>query len=258
MANNINNFCQRVTRKLKYLYQKCRNAKLIDSSELYKYWEHMHLKQLFELYAVDCVFDVGANYGQYAQMLRNEVGFQGLIISFEPLPAAAAHLREKSKNDPLWVIVETALSSSNGEQTFNVMEDSQFSTLSSPRHDQTDLFSHMNKVAHAVTVKTETLEVAYQKLKSQHHFTRPFLKLDTQGFDVSIVTSSNNVLKEFVAIQSELAVKKLYEHSVDFREAITIYERYGFTLSAFIPNNAGHFPTLIETDCLMVNANFKK
>jgi hypothetical protein len=39
---------------------------------------------------------------------------------------------------------------------------------------------------------------------------------------------------------------------VDFRSAITLYEECGFHLSAFVPNNVGHFPQLIETDCIMV------
>ena len=116
----------------------------------------------------------------------------------------------------------------------------------------------MNKVHESVTVNTKTLEAAYIELKSSHHFKNPYLKLDTQGFDVSIITSSSTVLNEFVAIQSELAVKKLYQHSIDFREAITIYQQYGFTLSAFVPNNAGHFPTLVETDCIMVNESLCK
>ena len=60
------------------------------------------------------------------------------------------------------------------------------------------------------------------------------------------------MLKSFIGIQSELAVQKLYDHSMDFRDAISTYESYGFSLSAFVPNNAGHFPRLIETDCVMI------
>ncbi len=66
------------------------------------------------------------------------------------------------------------------------------------------------------------------------------------------MSSAKNVVREFIGLQSELAVKKLYATSVDFRNAITIYEECGFQLSAFVPNNAGHFPQLIETDCIMV------
>jgi hypothetical protein len=76
--------------------------------------------------------------------------------------------------------------------------------------------------------------------------------MDTQGFDVKIVKASPNVMRSFVGLQSELAINKLYADSVDFRDALTEYERCGFILSAFVPNNAGHFPRLVETDCLMI------
>ena len=60
------------------------------------------------------------------------------------------------------------------------------------------------------------------------------------------------MLANFVGLQSELAIKKIYEEAIDFREAITSYEELGFVLSAFVPNNQGHFPLLVETDCIMV------
>jgi hypothetical protein len=92
-------------------------------------------------------------------------------------------------------------------------------------------------------------------LRAEYGFERPFLKMDTQGFDVKIVKASAHVMREFVGLQSELAIAKLYTDSVDFREAITEYERCGFSLSAFVPNNAGHFPYLLETDCVMIRSD---
>ena len=76
--------------------------------------------------------------------------------------------------------------------------------------------------------------------------------MDTQGYDVEIVMHAGPALGEFLGLQSELAVKKLYSDSVDFKEAIRIYESHGFELSAFVPNNGGHFPHLVEIDCIMI------
>jgi hypothetical protein len=45
------------------------------------------LRQFLTAFHIDCVFDVGANIGQYAEMLRN-IGYSGLIIS-ECKPAAS-------------------------------------------------------------------------------------------------------------------------------------------------------------------------
>lgn len=230
-----------------------RNARIIHRGRLYQYWEQEHLRRFFRAYDIDCVFDVGANHGQYAQMIRRHAGFRGTILSFEPNPQAAAILRKAASGDPKWIIIEQALSTENGTASFNIMAGSQFSSLSEPSHADTPMFADKNQVARIVTTTTETLATAFERLQAQIGFQRPFLKLDTQGFDVKIINSSPEVLDRFVGLQSELAIKKLYAHSVDFREAISAYERHGFVLSCFVPNNAGHFPLLVETDCIMVH-----
>ena len=104
-------------------------------------------------------------------------------------------------------------------------------------------------------MRTENLATTVDRLRRQFGFARPFLKLDTQGFDTQIVSAAPEAVKTFVGLQSELAIKKLYADSVDFREAITVYEQCGFELSALVPNNAGHFPRLVEVDCIMVRAD---
>jgi len=65
--------------------------------------ERAMMERLLASYGVDCVFDVGANTGQYAEGLRN-LGYKGRIISFEPLSAAHALLIENSRDDPEWVV----------------------------------------------------------------------------------------------------------------------------------------------------------
>jgi hypothetical protein len=89
-------------------------------------------------------------------MLRDKARFTGLIISFEPIPEAAAALPEKAKSDPKWIIEEEALAVHDGKQTFNVMRSSEFSSLSMPRHDEVDIFRDWNKVEASISVKTET------------------------------------------------------------------------------------------------------
>lgn len=222
---------------------------------MYEEWEVDHLRQLFNHFKVDCVFDVGANVGQYATMLREKVGYKGLVVSFEPNPDVAAGLARKAAGQSKWVVEELAIGASDGKAEFNVMKSTTFSSLSAPRHDEVDLFTKMNKVTNTVTVRTENLATTVDRLRAQFGFSRPFLKLDTQGFDVQIVTSARETVKTFVGLQSELAIKKLYTDSVDFREAITIYEDCGFELSALVPNNAGHFPRLVEVDCIMVRSD---
>jgi FkbM family methyltransferase len=234
------------------------NIRVIDRRSLYKMWEVEQLRRMLSYYSVDCVFDIGANKGQYAEMLRKSVGFKGLIISFEPIPEAAAEVRRKARNDSNWIVQEQAVAAHDGEQTFNIMNNSQFSSLSEPRHDEVDIFQNQNKSSRTIKVITEKLGTAYHRLLEEYEFKRPFLKMDTQGYDMEIVVNGRDVLDNFIGLQSELAIKKIYESAVDYRQVISYYEECGFTLSAFLPNNAGHFPLLVETDCLMTNNRLLK
>jgi FkbM family methyltransferase len=234
------------------IWNKAMNLRVMDQRHLYKYWEQQHLLRLINHYRVDCIFDIGANHGQYASMLRHTLGYKGLIFSFEPNPAAAESVRKLASGDPKWMVEEMAVSVEDGEQTFNVMVDSQFSSLSQPRHDETDLFQSWNQIETSIVVKTETLSTVYHRLLNKFGFSRPFLKMDTQGYDVDIVKNAGSALNQFVGLQSELSVKMIYSDSVDFRDALSIYEKHGFELSAFVPNNGGHFPQLVEIDCIMI------
>ncbi|KYG21667.1 FkbM family methyltransferase [Bradyrhizobium sp. AT1] len=226
--------------------------RVVDDRVLYTLPEREHLEKLFEFLKVDCVFDVGANIGQYATMLRKKVGYRGLIISFEPIPEAATTLRTLAAGDPMWDIEQLALASDDGERSFNVMKDSQFSSLANPDHSEIARFRSQNTPSSTIVVKTETLSSAFVRLQSKFGFRRPFLKMDTQGLDVEIVKSGTDVLPEFVGLQSELAIKKLYDLSTDFREAVTFYQSQGFEMSAIVQNNRGHFPLLIEANCIML------
>ena len=238
------------------LLRRLKYARVVDKRSMYELWEIDHLKRLLPWLRADCVFDVGANLGQYATMLRTRCGWRGRIISFEPIPGAAARLRELARDDPLWQVEEVALAAAGGSQLFNVMDNQEFSSLSAPRHDDIGGFEQSNRVTSQVMVRVESLTEAYARLQRQHGFARPFLKLDTQGMDIDITRAAGREgLAPFVGLQSELAVRRLYAESVDFRDALRVYEELGFELSAVVPNNAGHFPQLVEFDCILVRAD---
>ena len=69
--------------------------------QLHQIQEVTTLRKFFEFFKVDLVLDVGANTGQYAEMLRTKVGFQGKIISYEPFSTAFIELKEKTLHEEL-------------------------------------------------------------------------------------------------------------------------------------------------------------
>lgn len=221
-------------------------------------FEEIHLRKFFEYFKVDCVFDVGANEGQYAMMLRR-IGYMGTIISFEPVPRAVGILRKGAESDPKWHIEPIALDSVTRKATFHVMAVDQFSSLNAPSEKEVGpLFKNSNKVAEELSVETATLKDMLTKYRALLDFKRPFLKMDTQGSDLAIARGSADVLGAFVGLQSELSIKKIYEDTSDYTAVINYYRSQGFELSAFVPNNAGSFPYLVEIDCIMFNDQILK
>jgi FkbM family methyltransferase len=156
--------------------------------------------------------------------------------------------------DPNWRIEEMALDSKDGTAIFNVMQRDQFSSLHFPDHSLTNTFADMNKVSSRVEVRTSTLAKEFERHRSSLRFKRPFLKMDTQGHDLEVAKGAGNMLKEFVGLQSELGLRPLYENAPYYHDVLKFYESQGFALTAFVPNNEGHFPDLFETDCIMYNS----
>ncbi len=222
-------------------------------------FEEHHLRRFFAHFKVDCVYDVGANKGQYRDVIRGAVGYKGIIISFEPIPEMVSLLQKKKAElkDENWYIEASALDESGGTAEFNVMMNDVFSSLKPPTHADIGIFTEMNSVRRVVTVKKETFAAQHAKYKDKLQIARPFLKMDTQGNDLAVVRGAGEAIKEVVGLQSELSLRRIYDGAPMYNEAIDFYRASGFELSALVPNNAGHFPDLVEIDCIMYRKNFK-
>ena len=60
-----------------------------------------HLSELIPKLSVDCVIDVGAMHGSYAHLLRR-IGYDGLILSADPVPSNVEVLRQQAADDQRW------------------------------------------------------------------------------------------------------------------------------------------------------------
>lgn len=239
--------------KIVKLFEKLLGVRIVRPRQVGTVYEEEHLARFLNQFSIDCVLDVGANEGQYATMLRHRAGYKGLIVSFEPILEIANTLAEKARADKNWVVIPRALDEISRTAVLNVMNSSVFTSLNAPAFDQPDIFSKENKVIRRVELETSTLQREMEELSSRYDFQRPFLKLDTQGHDLAVAKGSGTLLKKFVGIQTELSIVPIYENSEGFVSTINWFNASGFSLSAFVPNNQGHFPRLIETDAIFVN-----
>lgn len=65
----------RIVEKVKKIKWRIEDFCFIRKSNLHAVWEQQQLSNIFRNFGVDYVFDVGANHGQYATMLRKRCGY---------------------------------------------------------------------------------------------------------------------------------------------------------------------------------------
>lgn len=208
-----------------------------------------HVAGLLARYDVNCVFDVGANVGQYGQRLR-ELGYSGRIISFEPTSRALARLQVAAQDDPNWWVMPFALGREAKVESMFV-DWSSMNSLLEPTEYGRGRYKRFKKasteeieIRRLVDVMTEAMEGLTNP--------RPFLKMDTQGFDLEVFAGAGDRIAEFIGLQSEVAVLALYEGSPLMRESLDVYEAAGFGITGMYPVTREASGRVVEFDCVMV------
>ncbi|MBH1991979.1 MAG: FkbM family methyltransferase [Sphingomonadaceae bacterium] len=242
-----------MNRYLRELADRRLALRLALTGRVHQYPEIQALRRFLAGFKVDCLFDVGANRGQYATMARKDAGYRGLILSFEPNPAVFAELEKRAASDRQWHVFNMALSDFDGTASFNIMAADQFSSLKKPSDAQDAIFADRNKVTATVEMQCRRLDALLPELMTQHGFARPFLKMDTQGHDMAVCEGAGDVLGRMLGVQTELGVRPIYEDGTNYRAMIDWLAARGFVPSAFFANNKGHFPLLVEMDGIFVN-----
>lgn len=211
------------------------------------------LKHLVGRLRPDCVLDVGANRGQFHDLLRAEAEFEGAIVSYEPIPALAEALARRAGSEPLWEVRATALGAATGTMDLHVTAADEFSSLRAPSATQPSRFEATNRVLRRLPVPVSTLGVELERLGRERRFRRFFVKLDTQGFDLEVLQGVGTALPLVVGLQCEVSLVPIYEGAPGWLESIRTIEGLGFRL-------AGVFPVAVdvatcravELDCVFV------
>jgi FkbM family methyltransferase len=191
--------------------------------------EDQLIRDLLATLRIDCVFDVGANVGQYANHLRT-LGYRGRILSFEPGPSMFATLERMAAADPLWDAFPFALGEEQGAFAFNIMKMDTMSSFLEPNSADDAVYGSINVVERVVEVEMRRLATEFDRLQARFGFERPFLKLDTQGFDLNVVRGAGDRIGRFGGILSEVALRRLYAGSPPLRESLETLEASGFDL----------------------------
>lgn len=217
----------------------------LPHAQLDRVSELLFLRRLLAQLNVDCVLDVGANRGQFAQELRG-IGYNGRIISFEPIASEFSVLRRKFVNDSKWRGYQIALGSKAESMTITIPKLTVMSSLLEPRVSE--------QSARKETVPVMRLDDVLPPLVTEFGIARVFLKMDTQGYDLEVFKGASGCIESILGIQSELSVRPLYKNMPHYLKALEVYEAAGFDLYNLTVVNRIDTGALLELNCFMRRA----
>ena len=189
--------------------------------------ENARFISMLSTHNVNLIFDVGANAGQFGVLLR-KIGFDGKIISFEPLSDAREILLNISKNDPLWQIaLQTAIGEENGKIEIQIA----INSYSSSVLDMLD--THVNAAPDSKYIGKE--KVALRTLDSiapdyMDSDSIAFIKIDTQGYETQVMNGAKKLMSQIVGLQVEISLVPLYKGQCLFDEMLKKLKNDGFEL----------------------------
>ena len=182
-----------------------------------------------------------------------EIGFDGKILSFEPLSEARESLLKISRNDSMWqVALQSAIGEENGEIEINIAGNSQSSSVL----DMLD--THVRAAPDSKYIGKE--KVALRKLDTiapdyMDSNSIVFIKIDTQGYETQVMNGAKKLMNQIVGIQVEISLVPLYKGQCLFDEMIKKLKNYGFELwsisAVFSDPNTGQ---LLQVDATFFRA----
>lgn len=242
-----------INRLLRYLkFELQRNVPIDTEKEFLAHLsEELIARQSFlSYYGINKLLDVGANIGQYAGLMRR-IGYQGKIVSFEPLSSAFAGLQTNSQHDDNWQCENFALGNKEEKATIHISGNSYSSSLLDilPTHIAYDADS---EYVSDETIHVRRLDDVFQNYCEPEDVV--MLKIDTQGFEKNVLEGAKKSLKKITLLQLEISIEPLYDKEILFVEMVNFLQQIGFEL--FTLENGIRNPEngkLLQVDGIFVN-----
>lgn len=195
--------------------------------------ENLRRLKLMQCHGIDMVLDVGANKGQYADsLLRN--GFQGKIISFEPLSRVHAELTKNAKKFSNWMVApRCAVGAEESVIEMNITENLVSSTALKM------LNTHLEGAKESRVIGTEKAEL--KTLNSFYdeyikNYSSVYLKIDVQGFEREVLKGASMIIPHLKGVEIEMSMVPLYENQDWlFKEILDEFTAMGFKLMSISP-----------------------
>ncbi len=174
---------------------------------------------------IQWVLDVGANVGQFGSYLFDQ-GYQGGLISFEPVAESFYKLSKASADRPNWHCRHLALGVENGEGTINVSANSVSSSIFPALPWSIQEHAPIAPVRQE-TVKIRRLDTVWDELPLPESSGPIMLKIDAQGYEPQVLAGLGDRLIDIDFLLLEASLVPVYEGEITFEELALEMRRRG-------------------------------
>ena len=179
---------------------------------------------------LDGVVDVGGHEGGFTRFLRQDVGYKGHVVSFEPFPGAFEKLLEASSDDPSWHVHNSAVGSEQGAAEFFIYSNSFFNSFHRINALGCKRFSQVQPVSSIVSA-VGRLDQLYESSWGS----RLFLKSDTQGNDLGVIDGADGIMDLIYGVQLEAGIVPIYDDAPSLSDSVDRLASLGFGACSFHP-----------------------
>lgn len=196
------------------------------------------------------LIDVGANDGEFVASII-EAGYQGPVISVEPLPDAWERLSKRASGHSNWTIARPmALGGAPGRSEINVSKNSVSSSLLDV------LAASTNAAPESAYQGKQEIEISTvdDLCKESQLSGAVALKLDVQGYEGHVLDGVQESLPQIEVIMSEMSLTPVYAGAPTFLELYQRIEGMGFRCVGVWPT----FTDRVSLRTLQVDAIFER
>ena len=199
------------------------------------------------------ILDAGAYIGAYAYAMQHILP-DAQVYSFEPLPGSFARLQKNMRKFVQWQGFNTALGDSNGSLDFWQNE---FSASSSalPMEDLHRKTFPQTEKSDKVTVSVTRLDDLLPELVIMAPV---LLKIDVQGFELSVLGGAENLLKQVDCVVCEVSYRPLYKGQASFADVYQFMLQHGFAFQGSLENLVSPLDgSIMQSDAVFIRATDK-
>lgn len=203
----------------KLLFKAGLDIRLVSTLHRKEALRHLWLQQS----GIQCIFDVGANQGQFATQIRKYFPHTD-IYSFEPIDTCFEALQQHFQSDPHFKAFHYAIGDENAETTFHLNESSPSSSLLKMQPAHYENYPGTQKTVEQ-KVSVRTLDSLFPEWPAERKI---LLKIDVQGYEYQVLKGAAQLLRQVEVILAEVMFEELYERQSTFDQLNDLLREHGF------------------------------